>query len=182
MDKIRPEDQPDYVFRPGEYESPGMQRTQRELTERAIELLGITSGKVLDVGCGTGLSSLVLKEHGFEVVGIDSSKAMADKARERGIDAYLADMHDVPLNTSYFDAIVSISTIQWSRRPKELAREFARLLKPNGRVVAQFYPGSEKAAIEVCKGFASTGFIGGLQVDNPKSPKRKRFFLVMRKQ
>src|SRR5436190_14710807 len=38
---------------------------------------------VVDVGCGTGRVSAFLAENGFEVVGVDSSPAMLDVARER---------------------------------------------------------------------------------------------------
>ena len=38
---------------------------------------------IVDVGCGTGRTSAFLAERGFDVVGIDSSAAMIDVARER---------------------------------------------------------------------------------------------------
>lgn len=182
MDVTRPEDQPGYEFKPEEYESPGMQRTQEELTLRAIELLEMTTGKVLDIGCGTGYSTAVLHEQGFSVIGIDSSEEMVEKAKELGVDARVADMHSLPFPDESFDAIISISTIQWSQDPKSLAREFQRVLRKGGKVVAQFYPANEKDAIAVAKAFAANGFTGGLQVDNPGSPRKKKFFLVMKRQ
>jgi SAM-dependent methyltransferase len=39
--------------------------------------------QIVDVGCGTGRTSAFLAERGFDVVGIDSSPAMLDVARER---------------------------------------------------------------------------------------------------
>mmetsp|Transcript_26109 Transcript_26109/g.62701 ORF Transcript_26109/g.62701 Transcript_26109/m.62701 type:complete len:140 (-) Transcript_26109:567-986(-) len=57
---------------------------QREITERAIELLKLPSpgprekgGRpsfILDVGCGSGLSGQVLEEHGHIWVGCDVSR------------------------------------------------------------------------------------------------------------
>ena len=40
------------------------------------------SRRVLDVGCGTGEHARFLAEHGFEVVGLDASEEMIEKARE----------------------------------------------------------------------------------------------------
>ena len=43
--------------------------------------------QVFDMGCGTGLVGQYLKERGFKtVVGVDASKGMLDKAKEK--DAY----------------------------------------------------------------------------------------------
>ena len=59
---------------------------QREITERAIELLRLPEGKpsfILDVGCGSGLSGKVLEEHGHVWVGCDVSRDMLTVANER---------------------------------------------------------------------------------------------------
>jgi len=61
---------------------------QREITERAIELLRLPSSSekpslVLDVGCGSGLSGKVLEEQGHVWIGCDVSRDMLDVANER---------------------------------------------------------------------------------------------------
>jgi predicted TPR repeat methyltransferase len=42
-------------------------------------------GRGLDLGCGTGLGGVALKSHSGPMVGVDASKAMLQKAREKGI-------------------------------------------------------------------------------------------------
>ncbi|ACZ42286.1 Methyltransferase type 11 [Thermobaculum terrenum ATCC BAA-798] len=42
-----------------------------------------TGGPVLDLGCGTGRVMLPLVKHGYEVVGLDASPHMLDRARRR---------------------------------------------------------------------------------------------------
>lgn len=61
---------------------------QREITERAIELLRLDAlghhpALVLDIGCGSGLSGQVLEEKGHVWVGCDVSRDMLLVAKER---------------------------------------------------------------------------------------------------
>lgn len=59
---------------------------QREITERAIELLRLDDSKpslVLDIGCGSGLSGQVLEEKGHFWLGCDVSRDMLTVAKER---------------------------------------------------------------------------------------------------
>lgn len=61
---------------------------QREITERAIELLRLDATTsvpqlVLDIGCGSGLSGQVLEEKGHVWVGCDVSRDMLNVANER---------------------------------------------------------------------------------------------------
>lgn len=59
---------------------------QREITERAIELLRLDESRpslVLDIGCGSGLSGQVLEEKGHVWVGCDVSRDMLNVAQER---------------------------------------------------------------------------------------------------
>jgi 18S rRNA (guanine1575-N7)-methyltransferase len=66
--------------------SSRMVGVQREITERAIELLRLdsdTPALVLDIGCGSGLSGQVLEEKGHVWVGCDVSRDMLTVAKER---------------------------------------------------------------------------------------------------
>jgi 18S rRNA (guanine1575-N7)-methyltransferase len=61
---------------------------QREITERAIELLRLPPASekpsfILDVGCGSGLSGKVLEEQGHVWVGCDVSRDMLEVANDR---------------------------------------------------------------------------------------------------
>ena len=59
---------------------------QREITERAIELLRLDDSRpslVLDIGCGSGLSGQVLEEQGHVWLGCDVSRDMLNVAQER---------------------------------------------------------------------------------------------------
>ncbi|HET6506036.1 MAG TPA: class I SAM-dependent methyltransferase [Baekduia sp.] len=64
-----------------------------EWLEGLLELpaaVGVTGGRALDIGCGTGRSMLALRAAGFDAAGIDPSRGMMEIARERlGADAVL---------------------------------------------------------------------------------------------
>lgn len=68
--------------------SSRMMGVQREITERAIELLRLPPPTekpsfILDVGCGSGLSGTVLEEKGHVWVGCDISRDMLEVANQR---------------------------------------------------------------------------------------------------
>ena len=47
-----------------------------------VDALGSRQANVLDLGCGTGLSSLLFFEQGYDVTGIDGVPAMVRRARK----------------------------------------------------------------------------------------------------
>lgn len=71
--------------------SSRMVGVQREITERAMELLKLSNHSstttapclILDIGCGSGLSGQVLEEYGHVWVGCDISRDMLQVAKER---------------------------------------------------------------------------------------------------
>mmetsp|Transcript_45988 Transcript_45988/g.146894 ORF Transcript_45988/g.146894 Transcript_45988/m.146894 type:complete len:192 (+) Transcript_45988:1570-2145(+) len=93
---------------------------QAKLTDRAMELLNLPQDGIprliLDVGCGSGLSSEYITGLGHQWVGFDISRDMLDVARDRELEGDLAhnDMgHGLPLRSNTFDGCISISAVQW---------------------------------------------------------------------
>lgn len=62
-------------------------RTSAEVDELE-RLVGSTSGRVLDVGCGFGRHSIELASRGSDVTGIDPSSSMIAEARDRALAAH----------------------------------------------------------------------------------------------
>jgi 18S rRNA (guanine1575-N7)-methyltransferase len=205
---------------------------QREITERAIELLRLDDNNpayVLDIGCGSGLSGQVLEEHGHVWVGCDISRDMLHVAKERMEDHRISssstsqtndnnnnnsnddedsdDDEDIisgstgdlisldmgtglPFRAASFDAIISISALQWlcyantkAQIPRQrLTRFFSSLytvLKRGGRAVLQFYPETAEQAVMISEIATRVGFAGGVVVDYPNSAKAKKHYLVL---
>ena len=107
-----------------------------------LERLHVTPGtRVLDVGCGTGnltnyLSNIVGEQGG--VVGVDPSKERLAIALERtnpnlSFDEGKAeDLSSFP--AASFDIVYVNSTFHWVRDQLKALEEFARVLKPGGRL------------------------------------------------
>ena len=52
-----------------------------------VESGRIAPGRAVDIGCGTGATSIYLASHGFEVTGVDFAPAAIARAREAAADA-----------------------------------------------------------------------------------------------
>jgi trans-aconitate methyltransferase len=114
-----------------------------------VDLLAPGPGdRILDVGCGDGVLTEQLVGRGAAVVGIDSSPAMIDAARARGLDARLIDAESLPFDRA-FDAVFSNAALHWIRDHDALLEGVARALVPGGRFVAEFGGHGNVAAIEV---------------------------------
>lgn len=110
------------------------------IDERELQLLRGRQ-RVLDLGCGDGLTTTLLAAKGFTVTGIDYSAVGLSKARERleakGLTAELTegDIYEpLPFADNSFDAVVSYQVINHNRIDKirELLRELDRVLAPRG--------------------------------------------------
>ncbi len=90
----------------------------------------------LDVGCGTGFSSLALKEISEKVVGLDISAEMLGLAkRGKGIEYILASAENLPLCAGKFDLITISQAIHWIDKYK-FFDEANRILKRKGWIIA----------------------------------------------
>lgn len=93
-----------------------------------------TPCKILDLGCGTGLSSQIFFEKKFLVTGIDISPKMIEKAKMNPFQALHCQSLESPLpflNHS-FDAVVMIGVMEFIQDPHRLFLEIKRVLKENG--------------------------------------------------
>jgi len=98
-------------------------RIAAEGRKHAVEIINARSGRVLEVGVGTGLSLPLYGKH-LEIVGIDLSPEMLEKARAR-----------VAFADASFETVVAMYVITVVPEPERVMRELARVCKPGGEVI-----------------------------------------------
>src|SRR2546423_4164127 len=90
--------------------------------------------RVLEVGCGAGaMSQRVRDELGAEVVAVDSSERMVELTRQRGIEAYVADVTELPFGEAEFDCVFAGWVLYHVLDRDRAISECARVLRPGGR-------------------------------------------------
>lgn len=93
--------------------------------------------RILEVGCGWGeLAEWLARETGAEVVATDLSPRMVELARERGLDAHVADVQALPFEDGSFDVAVAAWMLYHVPELDLAVAELARVLRPGGRLVS----------------------------------------------
>jgi len=108
-----------------------------EVFARVRDLIGMPEPlrRALDVGCGTGMSSVALLDLAREVTGVDVSVPMLQRARRAEHLHYLASSaEDLPFRDGSFDLIAACGSIDWVDRERFLPRA-AELLVGGGWLV-----------------------------------------------
>ena len=122
------------------YEKP-VNRFIDKLEERNLKRLlppGKEGSLLLDAGVGTGHSVALAKAAGYRVVGLDKSGGMLEIAAAKpDMDALLVmgDAHVLPFPDASFDAVLSVTALEFLKKPGLAVDEMARCLKPGGTMV-----------------------------------------------
>jgi ubiquinone/menaquinone biosynthesis C-methylase UbiE len=109
-----------------------------------VDLLARVAGtpprRILDVGCGTGVLTILLAQLGHTVTGIDIAPRMLDRAREKARDAGVAvefrreNAINVTDPSGSYDLVVARHVVWTLPDPAQAIREWCRLLRPGGRL------------------------------------------------
>lgn len=103
-------------------------------------LLGRASGRVLELGIGTGLN-LPHYPSGVDLTGVDISPRMLDRARRRAdrlsiaVALDVADIECLPYEDGSFDTVTAACVFCSVDDPVRGLREAARVLRPAGQVL-----------------------------------------------
>jgi len=155
MNELRQVMQERWEAKGDRYDATGAYGT-RDPAERArwaeiLRRLGSAPLDVLDVGSGTGFLALILAEMGHRVTAIDWSTTMLAQAEARAREAGArivfrqADAESLPFPNSSFDALVARHLLWTLAEPGQALAEWYRILKPRGRVLADFTRRRDKA-------------------------------------
>jgi len=110
-----------------------------EVTALYRRLAPARSGRVLDLGCGTGYVGKALVE-GPEAPGtllaLDLAHPMTRRGRVPGHPAVTGDADHPPFAPESFDAMVSSLALQWSNDLEATLGGLVRILRPGGLLIA----------------------------------------------
>lgn len=125
----------------GWYENERHLPYHRMLDDLEVELVEryATGKDVLEVGCGTGLILSRTARFARQAIGIDLSGGMLQKAQQRGLHVVQASATALPLAAASVDVAYSFKVLAHIPDIQGALREMARVVRPGGWVLAEFY-------------------------------------------
>lgn len=134
-----------------------------QVADTALELLAAApEDDILELGCGSGrlLFRLAARARRGRVVGIDPSPLMVQHARHRNRSWIHAGRAEVSLGGSAdlsdfpdgsFDHVLGVHVVCFWRQPLRDLAEVRRVLRPGGRLLLGFRPGSATEGPETAR-------------------------------
>lgn len=149
---------------------PIMGHIEKGIGPRREALLSSLTGKILDVGCGTGVNFQYFNKDA-EVIGIEPSAPMLAYAKKKlekyphikvfnlGVNDPKVDDIIAPKSMDYVISTLVLCTIP---NPKEAIQNYKKWLKPTGKLIVlehiksegKFYGGLQEALNPIWKGLA----------------------------
>ena len=102
---------------------------------RSLRKYIASTGRILDVGCGTGDFAVAATQAGYEVEATEISAQSASRPQERGLAVHVGDLAKIHLPESSFDVIVLWHVLEHIQEPHEALEVVHALLKPDGKLV-----------------------------------------------
>jgi trans-aconitate 2-methyltransferase len=135
--------------------------------------------RVLDAGCGTGQVTAALLERlpRGQVIALDGSASMIDRARERlgedRVTYVVADLQrPLPVGEPV-DAVLSTATFHWVLEHEALFRNLADVMRPGAQLAAQCGGEGNIASIEAALRDMGEGFVGHKHFAGPDNTRSR---------
>jgi ubiquinone/menaquinone biosynthesis C-methylase UbiE len=135
-----------------------LRSAQKKTMEKVFSEINIdSSAKVVDVGCGSGITLKFLKDFFKNSIGVDNSKESIELCKklfgfEEGKDVFLMDANKTKFSNDQFDLVFSDGLLEHFQDPTSLIREMCRI---SGKWVLLFQP-DRKSMINKVKQLASS--------------------------
>lgn len=97
----------------------------------------IGGGRLLDVGCATGVHLRQAREAGWRVAGIEIDPEAAERARAVTPDIFCGDVRDAPFPPGSFDVVTSFHVVEHLVDPVGALRRMTGWLAPGGLLIVE---------------------------------------------
>ena len=131
---------------------------------RALQSDGRATGRLVDIGTGTGRMIELFGRAADHALGIDRSPEMLRLARvklaEAGLEAELrqGDMYALPLAAGTADTVILHQVLHYAQNPSAAVAEAARLLAPGGRLMIADFAPHEREELRTLDAHVRLGF------------------------
>jgi len=127
----------------------------RRKTSHLLKATGLKTGKLLDIGCGTGYFAGAMKAAGWEVTGIEPDQKARDLAYSLFGFPVISPDQISSLPSESFDAITLWHVLEHFNDPVKYFSEISRLLKPEGLCLVALPNSSSYDAVYYLKFWAA---------------------------
>lgn len=93
------------------------------------------NGKILDIGCGSGLFLKEMDELGWDSYGVEIDESAVEYARKTGLKVFCGELADAHYPELYFDVVAIRHVIEHVHSPKGVMNEIYRIMKNEGTLI-----------------------------------------------
>jgi ubiquinone/menaquinone biosynthesis C-methylase UbiE len=131
------------IYREASLEARILRRRQ-QVALTWIDGLALPSGsRMLEVGCGAGVTAVELARRDHRVHALDRSPAMLRRTRDHAVTSgvgglvtpVLGDVHRLMFRAGAFDVVIALGVLSWLQEPTAAIAELARVTRPGGHVL-----------------------------------------------
>lgn len=117
---------------------------------KVVKFTGGSSGKVLDVGCGTGDRLEVFRNKGFEAYGVETSDSANYARKHLNLNVLKGDLFSANFSDEFFDLVTLYNVLEHTHSPARVVKEIYRILKKKGFLIIQV-PNSNSIQYKIFK-------------------------------
>lgn len=119
------------------------EKMMRPVIETSVNIItsrtNVDHGKLLDIGCGFGFFLNAMKQHQWNVAGIEISKDGGQYAKDYyHIEIYSKPLEALSLPDNHFDVVTLFYVIEHIADPLTVLKEVNRILKPGGLILIRW--------------------------------------------